>query len=96
MREHTVVPLHEDLKWVLVASFGSGLEADLAVQQLEAEGIVAISRGNDVVGIFGPGFQGRTARGVDVLVPSDAVSAARAVLDGTFESDEDYFVDGES
>ncbi len=91
-----MVTLHEDLKWVSVASFGSGLEADLAVQRLEAEGIVAIARGNDTVGIFGPGFQGRTAQGVDVLVPSDAVSAARAVLDGTFEGDEGYFEDGES
>lgn len=86
----------EDLKWVSVATFGSGLEAELAVQQLEAEGIVAISRGNDVVGIFGPGFQGRTSQGVDVLVPSDAVDAARAALDGTLEEDEDYREEEES
>jgi hypothetical protein len=88
--------MHDDLKWVSVATFSSGLEADLAVQQLEAEGIVAISRGNDIVGIFGPGFQGSTAQGIDVLVPSDAVHAARAVLDGATDEDEDYFVEGES
>ena len=90
------VPLRNDLKWVSVGSFGSGLEAELVVQKLEAEGIVAISRGNDVVGIFGPGFQGRTSRGVDVLVPSDAVRAARAVLDGTLDDEGDYFDEEES
>lgn len=67
-------------QWVPVANYGWGFEADLAVALLEGAGIPAIRRDRDIVGIFGPGFQGPTARGVDVLVPSDAVDAARALL----------------
>lgn len=66
--------------WVSVARFAAGFEADLAVARLEAEGILAVTRSNDITGIFGPGFGGATSRGVDVLVPSDAVDAARALL----------------
>lgn len=66
--------------WTKVANYGSGLEADLAVEQLRGQNIPAESRGNDIVGIFGPGFQGSTARGVDVLVPSDVVAKARIIL----------------
>ena len=53
------------------------------VQRLEAEGVLAVARANDVTGIFGPGFGGATARGVDVLVPSDAAVAAREILTAT-------------
>jgi hypothetical protein len=66
--------------WVPIANYGAGFEADLAVARLESAGILAVSRGNDIVGLFGPGFGGVTARGVAVLVPSDAVDAARALL----------------
>jgi hypothetical protein len=66
--------------WTKLANFGSGLEADLAVEQLRGQNIPAQTRGNDIVGIFGPGFQGATARGVDVLVPSDFLAKARAIL----------------
>jgi hypothetical protein len=66
--------------WTKLANFGSGLEADLAVEQLRGQNIPAEARGNDIVGIFGPGFQGTTARGVDVLVPSNLVDKARTVL----------------
>ena len=66
--------------WVDVVTFSSGFEADLAVAQLEAAGIRAVRYSNDTVGIFGPGFQGATARGVTVRVPADALDAARAVL----------------
>ena len=31
-------------------------------------------------GIFGPGFQGATARGVDVLVPRNRLAEARELL----------------
>jgi hypothetical protein len=66
--------------WVTVATYGAVYEADLAVARLEAAGLLAVSRGNDITGIFGPGFGGATARGVAVLVPSDAVDAAREIL----------------
>jgi hypothetical protein len=67
-------------RWVTVATYGAVYEADLAVARLEAAGLLAVSRGNDITGIFGPGFGGATARGVAVLVPSDAVDAAREIL----------------
>ncbi|HUX34125.1 MAG TPA: DUF2007 domain-containing protein [Gemmatimonadaceae bacterium] len=67
--------------WTKLTTFSSALEADVAVSQLEAAEIPAIARGNDIVGIFGPGFQGATAKGVDVLVPAAALEDARMVLD---------------
>jgi len=69
------------LSWVPVAVFAAGFEADLALARLESAGILAVRRDNDTVGIFGPGFQGPTARGVAVLVPSDAVAEAMMVLE---------------
>lgn len=60
--------------------FAAVWEAELAVARLEAAGIPALIRGNDIVGIFGPGFAGATARGVDVLVPLAALEAAREIL----------------
>ena len=35
----------------------------------------------DITGIFGPGFQGATAKGVDVLVAREDADAARELLD---------------
>ncbi len=67
--------------WVKLTTFSSALEADSAVSRLEAAEIPAMSRGNDIVGIFGPGFQGATAKGVDVLVPAAALHDARQLLD---------------
>jgi len=67
-------------QWIPVADFSSTFEADIAVARLEAAGILAVSRGNDIVGLFGPGFAGSSARGVRVLVPSDAADAAREIL----------------
>lgn len=67
--------------WAKVATYGSALEADVVVSRLEAAEIPAVSRGNDIVGIFGPGFQGVTAKGVDVLVPAAALEDARHVLE---------------
>ena len=67
-------------RWIPVARYAAGYEADLAVARLEAAGILAVARGNDITGIFGPGFSGASARGVDVLVVSDAADAAREIL----------------
>ncbi|MHB1861878.1 MAG: putative signal transducing protein [Gemmatimonadaceae bacterium] len=67
--------------WVKLTTYSSALDADVAVSQLEAADIPALARGNDIVGLFGPGFQGATARGVDVLVPEAALQDARAVLE---------------
>jgi hypothetical protein len=67
--------------WTKLATYPSALEADLVVSRLEGAEIPAVSRGNDIVGIFGPGFQGVTAKGVDVLVPEAALADARELLE---------------
>lgn len=74
-----IVADHER-SWVPVATYAAGYEADLAVARLDAAGISAVRRDNDTVGIFGPGFDGPSARGVTVLVASDAVGEAQRVL----------------
>jgi hypothetical protein len=66
--------------WTKLINCASALEAEILVERLHAAGIDATVRGNDIVGIFGPGFQGVTARGVDVLVPASALDAAMEFL----------------
>lgn len=66
--------------WTDAATFASGFEADLAIARLEAVGIRAVRDNNDTVGIFGPGFQGATARGVTIRVPVELIDEAREVL----------------
>ena len=63
-----------------LTNFATALEADIFVEQLKSVGIEAVSRGVDITGIFGPGFQGATARGVDVLVPRNRLAEARDLL----------------
>jgi hypothetical protein len=75
-------------KWAVLAKFGSGLEADIAVARLEAEDIPAHARGNDIIGIVGFGFQGPTWRGVDVLVPLELLDRAREVFAHDAEHDD--------
>lgn len=73
-------------EWRVLATYASGFEADLAMAQLESAGIPALRDSNDTVGIFGPGFQGATARGVTVRVPAGALEVAQATVtfaDGT-------------
>lgn len=75
-RRHIV----SDVRWVPVAEYSASYEADIAVARLESAGILAVARGNDIVGVFGPGFGGASALGVRVLVPSDAAEAAHEIL----------------
>ncbi|HTI65507.1 MAG TPA: DUF2007 domain-containing protein [Gemmatimonadaceae bacterium] len=65
---------------IKLTNFPTALEADMFVEQLKSAGIAAVSRGVDITGIFGPGFQGATARGVDVLVPQEQADEAREFL----------------
>jgi hypothetical protein len=67
-------------EWRVVATYASGFEADFAIAQLEAAEIPAVRNSNDTVGIFGPGFQGATSHGVEVMVPADVLEDAQAVL----------------
>jgi hypothetical protein len=72
--------------WTELASYSSGFEADLAIGQLESAGIPALRDSNDTVGIFGPGFQGATSRGITVSVPASLLDEARktvTLVDGT-------------
>lgn len=75
--------------WVAIARYAAGYEADLAIARLDAAGITAVRRGNDTVGLFGPGFEGPTARGIDVLVPGAVAADARAVLADASDVDAD-------
>jgi len=63
-----------------LTNVATALEADMLVEHLRAARIQAVARGNDITGIFGPGFQGATARGVDVLVASIHLHTARQLL----------------
>lgn len=69
----------ETAQWVTLTTVGSTLEADLARQTLDAEGIPALVRG-DHVGIFGAGFQGPIGSGIELLVPSPELDRARVLL----------------
>ena len=75
--------------WVTIANFRAGYEADIAIAVLDAAGIPAVRRGNDIVGLFGPGFEGPRARGVDVLVPASAADEARELLDAGYVAEDD-------
>lgn len=67
-------------RWLRVANVASGWEAELLVARLDAEDVPARVVGNDVTGLFGPGFMGATARGFDVEVPAPYAAKARVVL----------------
>lgn len=67
-------------QWVMVKSCATGLEADMVVTQLQQAGIPAWAR-TDSHGLFGPGFLGPSGQGVGVMVPSQAVEAAREVVE---------------
>ena len=66
--------------WSVLATYSSGLEADIAMSQLEAANIPAIRESNDAAGIFGSSFQGTTPQGFTVRVPSAALGDARAAV----------------
>jgi hypothetical protein len=63
-----------------LATFASGLEADIARARLEEADIPVQLRGQPT-GIVGPSFQGPVPGGVDVYVPSPEVDRARELLD---------------
>ena len=76
-------------QWAMIANYASALEAEIAAEQLRSAGLPAQVRGNDFVGVFGPGFQGRTPRGVDLLVPDSAIARARDILGIELAEDDD-------
>lgn len=74
--------------WVIVGTYATGLEADIARELLEGEGIPVLLR-SDTAGIFGLAFQGNIAGGIALQVPSPEAERARALLydDGAAASD---------
>jgi hypothetical protein len=69
-------------KWVKLATFASGLDADVARARLEEAGIPVQIRGHHI-GAFGPSFQGAIPGGVDLYVPSPELDRARDLLEPT-------------
>jgi Putative prokaryotic signal transducing protein len=68
------------MKWVKLANYGSGFDADVTVERLRSAGLHARAGGGDS-GMFGAGFKGPTARGIDVYVLDKELAAARDVLE---------------
>ena len=74
-------PTSPDTEWSVLATYASGFEADLVIERLRAADIPALRDSNDTVGIFGPGFQGASAKGIKVLVPTEALEDARELVE---------------
>jgi hypothetical protein len=68
-----------EVRWVPVAEFGAGYEADIVEGLLRGAGIPVLVHGPEI-GIFGPGFAGPTSRGVTLLVPAEQVERARSII----------------
>ena len=75
-------------EWVTVATYSTGLEADIARDALETAGIPVLVRSNSV-GIFGPSYGGGVPGGIDLRVPSPELERALEALSGDVESDDD-------
>jgi hypothetical protein len=75
----------ETPRWTKAAVFAAATEAELARQQLQAEGI-PVALLNDQTGIFGPGFAGPSALGVTVLVPEESLREARELIADLIEA----------
>ena len=59
----------EEKGWSVLATYSSGLDADIAMGQLEQAGIPALRDSHNAAGIFGYSFQGTTPQGFTVRVP---------------------------
>ena len=70
----------EEKGWSVLATYASGLDADIAMGQLEQAGIPAVRDSNNAAGIFGVSFQGTTPQGFTVRVPTIALEDARAAV----------------
>lgn len=65
-------------QWQLLRSYPSLVEAEFDKERLEEAGIPVLVKGPES-GIFGPGFSGPSAFGVDLMVPRERVAAAREI-----------------
>ncbi len=69
----------EEARFVLLANFANGFDADLARETLEAASIPVLVKGPQV-GIFGGAFQGAMLGGVELHVPSPELDRAKMLL----------------
>ena len=67
-------------EWIEVATFATGLDADIAKSALEDADIPVLVR-SDAAGIFGLAFQGVVAGGIALHVPTPEFARARELLD---------------
>ena len=73
--------MDEKAEWQVVATYGALYEAELAAGRLESAGIPSRIDQQGGVGIFGPGHEGLTVRGVALLVPGAELESAKRALD---------------
>lgn len=66
-------------EWIEVATFATGLDADIAKSALEDADIPVLVRSN-APGIFGLAFQGVVAGGIALHVPTPELERARELL----------------
>ena len=67
-------------EWTKLASYSTGLEADIAAAALESAGIPSVVLGHQRSGIFGAGFQGPVVGGVELRVPSNMLNDAWEII----------------
>ena len=70
---------HDDPRFVPLAEFANGFDADVARERLAAEDIPVLVKGMQS-GMFGAGFLGSAVGGVTLYVPSPELERARALL----------------
>jgi len=68
-------------EWEAVATYGATYEAEIAAGRLESAGIPSRIDQRGGVGLFGPAHEGRTVRGVALLVPKERLEDASLALD---------------
>ena len=67
--------------WEVVATYGALYEAEMAAGRLQSSGIPSRIDQRGAVGLFGPGHQGRSIRGIALLVPARRLDDANDALD---------------
>jgi len=68
-------------RWEPVASYAALYEAEMAQGRLDSVRIPSRLDQQGGVGMFGPGHQGTSVRGVVLLVPRERLAEARNALD---------------
>ena len=68
-------------EWEVVTTFGAMYEAEMAAGRLQSVGISSRIDQRGSVGLFGPGHQGRSVRGIALLVHKSRLGDAREALD---------------